>query len=93
MDGEFSVCQFFPDGSYEYARRYVTDTEAMKAFSFFTTNVAAKAGLTRRVIVTDGGDCINAEWEYGKGFTFPPELVGKDPNILYRHFHPAEESN
>ena len=23
-------------------------------------------------IITDGGDCTNAEWEFGKGLVFPP---------------------
>jgi hypothetical protein len=68
---EFSVCQFFHDGTYEYVRRYVTAEEAMKAFEHYTNNVAVKMGLIHRVIITDGGDCINLEWECGKGITFP----------------------
>lgn len=72
MNGEFNVCQFFMDGSYEYVRRFVSATKAMKAFRFYTSNVAAKIGTTTRVIVTDGGDCINAEWVFGKGVVYPP---------------------
>lgn len=70
--GEFSVCQFFLDDNYEYVRRWVSPEEAMEAFRFFTNNVAARAGLTKRVIITDGGDCTNMEWEYGKGIVYPP---------------------
>lgn len=71
--GEFSVCQFFADKSagYEYVRRYVSAREAMKAFKHYTNNVAARLGMVERIIVTDGGDCINFEWQYGKGITFP----------------------
>jgi hypothetical protein len=69
---EFSVCQFFPDGSYEYTRRFVSAEEAMRAFHHYCTSVGARLGTTVRVIITDGGDCVNAEWEYGKGLTFPP---------------------
>lgn len=69
---EFSVCQFFPDDSYEYVRRFVTAEEAVAAAKFYTSNVAAQTGLTKRVIITDGGDCVNFEWEFGKGITFPP---------------------
>ena len=72
MKHEFSVAQFFQDGSYEYVRRWVSMKEAAEAFRHYTTSVAARAGTTIRVIITDGGDCTNAEWIYGKGITFPP---------------------
>jgi hypothetical protein len=67
----FSVYQFFEDGSYEPIKRFVSAEEAVKTAKFYTTNVAARRGLTKRVIITDGGDCINFEWTYGKGITFP----------------------
>lgn len=70
MSETFSVCQFFEDGSYEYVRRFVSLEEAVKAAKHYTSSVAAKLGVTRRVIITDGGDCINFEWQYGKGVTF-----------------------
>lgn len=66
----FSVCQFFEDGSYEYVRRYVSPEEAVQAAKHYTASVAAKVGIVRRVIITDGGDYINFEWQYGKGITF-----------------------
>ena len=67
---KFSVCQFFEDGSYEYVRRYVCAEEAVNAATHYCTSVGAQLGFTKRVIITDGGDCINFEWEYGKGITF-----------------------
>lgn len=67
MSGEYSVCQFFADGSYEYVRRFVDESSAVEAVKHYTDNVAARMGLTKRVIITDGGDCIVFEWEYGKG--------------------------
>lgn len=70
MTGEFSVCQFFPDESYEYVRRYVSAEEAFTAFRHYCTSVGAKLGTTRRVIITDGGDSVNAEWEWEEGITF-----------------------
>ncbi|MFI5222634.1 MAG: hypothetical protein ACHQX3_00065 [Nitrospirales bacterium] len=76
--GEFSVCQFFPDGSYEYTRRYVDAETAAKAFKHYCTSVGARIGTTVRVILTDGGDCVNWEWEFGKGITFPtPDDIAK----------------
>jgi len=78
--GEFSVCQFFPDGSYEYVRRWVDAEEAVKAFRHYTENPAARIlKITQRVILTDGGDCVNMEWVQGKGITFPPEAMKYDP--------------
>lgn len=68
--GEFSVTQFFSSDFYEVVRKYVSAEEAVQAFVFYTTNVSAKCGLTARVIITDGGDCINYEWQYGKGVIF-----------------------
>jgi hypothetical protein len=74
-DNQFSVCQFFEDGTHEYVRRFVAAEEAVKAFQGYTTSVGARLGTTRRVIITDGGDCINMEWQFGKGVTFPPEEI------------------
>ena len=70
-EGEFSVCQCFDDGTYEYVRRFVTAKKPMEAFKHYTHGVGAQLGITKRVIITDGGDCINAEWEHGKGLTYP----------------------
>lgn len=71
MTGEFSVCQFFTDGTYEYVRRYVSAEEAVMAFKHYTDNVATKVGgIVERVIITDGGDLTNLEWRAGKGFTY-----------------------
>lgn len=70
--GEFSVCQFFVDDSYEYVRRYVDQDEAVKAVKHYCDNVASRMGITKRVIITDGGDCVCFEWRFGEGVVFPP---------------------
>ena len=67
-EGEFSVCQFFQDGTYEYVCRFVSAEEAVK-----TARRSAQTGLAARVIIIDGGDCINLEWQHGKGIVFPPK--------------------
>jgi hypothetical protein len=71
-DGEFSVCQFFEDGSSEYVRRFVGAEEAVKAAHHYCNSVGAKLGFTNRVIITDGGDYTTFEWKHGEGVTFPP---------------------
>jgi hypothetical protein len=69
--GEFNVVQFFPDDTYEYVRKFVSAEDAVKAAVYYATSVGAKLGTTRRVIITDGGDCINWEWKYGEGVVYP----------------------
>lgn len=75
--GEFSVSQFFADGSYEKVREFVSAEESVEVFRHYAKSVGAKIGTTQRVIVTDGGDSIVLEWVFNKGIVFPPDLVGK----------------
>jgi hypothetical protein len=77
MTGEFSVCQFFKNGAYEYVRRGVGSEEAVKAAHLYTHNVAVKLGMIERVIITDGDDYCCFEWKRGEGVTFPPEAMGR----------------
>jgi hypothetical protein len=70
IGGEFSVYQFFEDGTYERVREFVEAREAVKAAHHYTHNVAMKLGVVTRVIITDGGDHICFEWTAGKGITF-----------------------
>jgi hypothetical protein len=70
-DNQYSVCIFLPNDYHEYVRRYVSSDEAMQTFMMYTHNPAAMIGLTNRVIITDGMDCINAEWKFGEGLVFP----------------------
>lgn len=72
---KFNVYQFFENGAYEQVRTFVSAEEAVKAFQHYTTSVAARMGITVRVIITDGGDCTNAEWKFGEGVTYPPEAT------------------
>ena len=71
-DNEFSVYQFFENDTYEKVRDHVSATEAMQAVRHYTDNVAARMGITKRVIITDGGDNTCFEWINGKGVVFPP---------------------
>jgi hypothetical protein len=75
MEGEFSVYQFFENGTYERVREFVSVGEAVEAFKHYASSVGAQIGITVRVIITDGYDNTVAEWKYGEGITFPPEWV------------------
>jgi hypothetical protein len=77
MSPEFSVCQFFADGSHEYVRRFVDAENAVKAAHHYSHNVAARLGVVERVIITDGDDYTCFEWKRGEGVTFPPEARGR----------------
>lgn len=70
---EFSVVQFFKDGTHEYVRRFVSAEEATEAAGHYCTSVAAQMGAVERVIITDGGDCCCFEWIWDKGIVFPPK--------------------
>jgi hypothetical protein len=74
---EFSVCQFFADGTHEYVRRYVTAKEAVEAARHYTQNVAVTMCVVERVIITDGGDDCVFEWKRGEGVTWPEEARGR----------------
>jgi hypothetical protein len=69
---QFSVIQFFKDGSYEYVRRFVEAEEAVRVAKHYTSSVAVRMGVVTRVIITDGGDCIAFEWTKDKGIVYPP---------------------
>lgn len=71
MDERYSVYQFFPDESYEQNATGLNDKSAVLRAKALTETVGARIGTTRRVIITDSGDCIVFEWKYGEGVTFP----------------------
>jgi hypothetical protein len=80
MEERFSVWQFSTSefgNIQEKVRELVSAEEAMGAFGYYTNNVATTIGATARVIITDGGDSVVAEWKKDEGYTFPPELVAE----------------
>lgn len=68
--GEFSVVQFFASGESEYVRRNIDAKTAVEAAHHYCNSVGAQIGTTTRVIITDGGDCTNFEWIFGRGVVF-----------------------
>ncbi len=72
MENEFSVVQFFKDGTGEYVRRMVSAKEAVEAAKHYTETIGARLGLTKRVIITDADDFTVFEWKHGQGVTYPP---------------------
>ena len=72
MSGEFSVYWTDAgDGQHEELR-FVDGEKAVKAAHRLTKGPASMLGMVKRVIITDGGDCINFEWKKGEGIVFPP---------------------
>lgn len=69
--GQYSVAQFFPDGTNEYVRRFVGAEESVKTAKDFSERPAAKIGIIARIVITDGGDFTVFEWQFGKGVTYP----------------------
>lgn len=85
----YSVAQYFtPIGSkkpsYEYVRRHVPLQEATKAAAFYTSNVAAKMGITRQVMITNALDCVVWHWVDKKVVWPEPERPVEVPKFLRR---------
>lgn len=68
--GEFSVYQWFMDGQYEAVLDHVDPAMAVKKAMALINSVGGRMGTTVRVIITDGGDCINFEWKFGEGIVY-----------------------
>jgi hypothetical protein len=69
--GEFSVYQFFRDESYEEVVRFTDAETATRIAKQLITSLGGRMGTTVRVIITDGGDFTNFEWQYEKGIVYP----------------------
>jgi hypothetical protein len=78
MTGEFSVYQFFEDGMSERVCTGVDAKNAVEAAHHYCHCPAAKLGIVRRVIITDGGDCTTFEWKHGEGVTYPTPEMRRD---------------
>jgi hypothetical protein len=70
-DKQFSVCRFWVDETYVYVARWINFLEATRVLRQCSLDFDSQIGATTRIIVTDGLDCINIEWVYGKGITYP----------------------
>jgi hypothetical protein len=82
---EFSVYQFLAGDIQERVRHFVGAEEAVEAAFFYTSNVAARMGITERVIITDGGDCTVFEWLKGKGIVYPETWNTEKPDLCETH--------
>lgn len=71
MDGEFSVYWWTPEGVRMEEVRFVDAGTAMHRVRRLTHGPCNLLGAVHRVIITDGGDCINFEWVQGRGMIFP----------------------
>jgi hypothetical protein len=68
MSGEFSVAEFYSDGTHKYVVRHVVGVNAVMCARLCIDSAASNV---ERIIITDGGDDTNFEWKRGEGVTFP----------------------
>lgn len=80
--GEFSVYQYFKDGTYEKVRDHVGAEEAVMAAKHYTMSIAAQLGMVVKVLVEDGGGFTNFLWERDKGIVFPTPADGLRPDLV-----------
>lgn len=79
----FHVYQFFEDGSYERVREFAPIQSALEGFAHYCTSVAARNGVTVRVILVDMGDLTVAEWTAAEGVIHPPRSEWRDFEKVY----------
>jgi hypothetical protein len=66
-DGDLHVCQYFTDGTHQYARRFVNAPASVLLFHQCVDSLPAKAGKIKRVTIAhDNGDVL-VDWVVAKG--------------------------
>jgi hypothetical protein len=80
----FSVYQFFPDDFNERIAHGVPIKEAMFIAADYARRPAAKLGVIKKVMITDGGDFCVFLWENGIGVTWPTPAEGLNPELYRR---------
>ena len=86
---QFSVQVHYDNGERQTVRQFVTAKEACRAFDYYTSSLGAQAGVTTRVIVIDGTDCVVREWKFEQGVRFSPprgrrKTGGKKSRVVTR---------
>ncbi len=76
MSDEFSLVQFFSDGTYERLGERMSAEAAVYQAHGLCHSIGATLGTTAKVIITDSGDYTVFEWQHGKGVVFPPRPDG-----------------
>ncbi len=74
---EFSVYQWFVDGSQEEVLSWVRAEPAVKCACSLARSVGGRMGTTRKIMITDGADCCVWEWRWEYGIVFPEGLRGR----------------
>ena len=95
---EFSVYQWFVDGTREDVIRFVGAEQAVKCAEALAASIGGQLGTTRRVIITDGGDFCVWEWKFNEGVVFPPGArqipkPAKPPEITIVETHKAHQDS
>lgn len=67
---EFSVAEWYPDGTYTYVARWIDAESAMQTAKRVIERANEQFPIVR-VIVTDGGDSTVFDWREGLGIVWP----------------------
>lgn len=68
MREEFSVVEFYDNGSHAYVERWLDAERAVILAKVLTHDAGNNVN---RIIITDGGDDCVFEWKRGEGITWP----------------------
>jgi hypothetical protein len=70
MTNEYSLYWWDRDGGQHEELRFVDAKTAVERAKSLSEGPASKLGMVKRIIITDGGDFTNFEWQHGIGVTF-----------------------
>jgi hypothetical protein len=75
---EYSVFEFYPDGTHTAVARGVSAEQAVTIAKRTTQKPAVLLGVIQKVMITDGSDFCVFLWEDGK-VVFPPRKDKEEP--------------
>lgn len=68
---EFSVVEFYADGTHLYIARWLDAESAVKMAKLCCDEHVNHPDIITKIIITDGGDFTVFEWQPDKGVTWP----------------------
>jgi hypothetical protein len=84
MTNEFSVYWSDPDGNTHKELAFVSARDAVEKAHSLSTRPAAKMGVIRKIIITDGADFTCFLWQDGK-VVYPDEVAIRTGTARHDH--------
>ncbi|MET4187277.1 hypothetical protein ABIB94_009428 [Bradyrhizobium sp. JR7.2] len=69
-EGEFSVIEFYDNGTHAYVARELDAKSAVELAKACIDTALVIGGVVNQIVITDGGGFTAVQWERGKGIVF-----------------------